>query len=84
MTWFLSAGYDKAGREAAAIEGIRSNRLSIDHALNYVEPEHHVRALQSAGVKSHPLLLESSQASDEGRKLLAGMVSELTAKKVNA
>jgi hypothetical protein len=48
--WRITAGFDKAATEGAAIEALRKGLVSPDAALQFVPPEKHDRVLQAAGL----------------------------------
>ncbi len=54
--WTPSFGRDAGGRQAALIEAVRHNRLSLESAVKLLPSELSVGLLMSLGVKSHPLL----------------------------
>lgn len=56
VVWRVSPGFDKAATEGAAIEALRKGLVSESEALHYVLPEHHNRALASAGRPIRPEL----------------------------
>jgi hypothetical protein len=56
VKWFLSLGSDAGGREAAAIEAVRKNRIGLEQALAFIPYERQAAALTAIGVTNHPLL----------------------------
>lgn len=76
--WRVSAGWDKASTEAAAIEGLKAGRLSEGEALQYILPEKHEQALYIAGKGPRPLQLPES-AVQRAKELVAGVLKRLDA-----
>lgn len=56
VVWAISPGFDKSATEAAAIEALRKGLVPEAHALRFILPEHHNRALSAAGRPTKPEL----------------------------
>lgn len=76
--WTVSFGRDVAGRQAALIEAVRHNRLTLDHAVKLLPADAAEGLVLSLGVKNHPLL---AAPSVEGKKKV-GELLQLLNKKV--
>lgn len=72
--WTPSFGRDVVGRQAALIEAVRHNRLSIDNAIKLIPGPAAEGLLMSLGVKGHPLL---AAPSVEGKKKIQELMLTL-------
>jgi hypothetical protein len=54
VRWRISAGFDKGGREAAALEAVQRRLLPVEHVLQFVRLEHHDRLRAAAAALPAP------------------------------
>lgn len=69
--WTVSLGRDASGRQAALIEAVRHNRLTVDHAVQLLPPDAAEGLLLSLGVTNHPLL---AAPNAEGKKKVEQLI----------
>jgi hypothetical protein len=77
--WTCSFGRDVQGRQAALIEAVRHNRLSLEHATQLLPADAGEGLVLSLGFTTHPLL---AAPSVDGKKKVAELLLTLNAKSV--
>ena len=75
--WILSAGYDRSATDAAAIEGVTSGKISIDHARLLVSPEGSERLVRGVGIPALPAPTPDPAYQEEIRARLASTAAAL-------
>jgi hypothetical protein len=77
--WTPSFGRDVPGRQAALIEAVRHNRMSLDHATRLLPVDAAEGLVRALGVTVHPLL---AAPSVEGKQRIAALLLTLEGKTV--
>lgn len=71
VRWSLTQGSDRNGRQAALIDAVRNQRISMADAVALLPPDDAQGMLMSLGVKKHPLLAAPDAT---GQKKLAALM----------
>lgn len=75
--WTPSFGEDRYGREAAMIEAVRMQRVTVDHAVLALGAEAGENVVRLLSIKDHPLLAAPSQAGRAQVKALLATVKAI-------
>lgn len=77
--WFLSLGSDKNSHEAAVIDAVMQQRISLNHALMLLPPARQESALRAIGVSDHPLLESHAESAAQLQQLQHRLTAQVTA-----